>query len=125
MEMPKVTKCEVNECAYNVNNVCHAIAITIGGDTCPRCDTFCGFLMEAKGGDTGCIACVGACKVSSCIYNVALECQAPEISVGYKEQEPECLTFQTTCIADVVGNEVSSRECDANLPCETPEIFIG
>ena len=93
MEMSKVSKCEVNDCAYNMENCCHAMAITIGDGMHPRCDTFCESMMKA--GDAGCVAGVGACKVSSCMYNTDLECQAMEISVGYKEQEPDCLTFQS------------------------------
>lgn len=93
MEMSKVSKCEVNDCAYNLDNLCHAMAITVGDSMQPRCDTFC--QSATKGGDASCIASVGACKVSSCLYNGDLECQAPEICVGYREQEPDCLTFQS------------------------------
>ena len=92
MEMPKVAKCEVDDCAYNVDDVCHAMAITIGDGTRPRCDTFCRSMT--KGGDAGCIAGVGACKVSACMYNANLECQSPEVNVGYNEDEPDCLTFK-------------------------------
>ena len=90
--MPKVVKCEVNDCAYNMNNRCHAMAITIGDDVHPRCDTFCHSMM--KGGASGETAGVGACKVYSCTYNSDLECSSPEICVGYKQQEPDCLTFK-------------------------------
>jgi hypothetical protein len=92
MEMSKVKKCEVNDCAYNMNNTCHAMAITIGDSTHPRCDTFC--LSMIKGGDYALIAGVGACKVASCLHNTALECRATEISVGYMQDEPDCLTFR-------------------------------
>lgn len=91
MEMPKVTKCDVNDCAYNMDSNCHAMAITIGDSMDPRCDTFCQSM--AKGGDSGSIAGVGACKVASCMYNTGLECQATEICVGYKGQDVDCLTF--------------------------------
>ncbi len=93
MEISMVSKCEVNDCAYNLDKMCHAMAITIGDGINPKCDTFCQSMK--KGGDISCVASVGACKVSSCIYNSGLECQASEISVGYKGQEPDCLTFQS------------------------------
>lgn len=93
MEMPKVAECVVSDCAYNVEDCCHAIAITIGDGVHPRCDTFCHSVM--KGGDITCMAGVGACKVSSCMYNESFECGASEISVGYEEQEPDCLTFKS------------------------------
>ncbi len=93
MEMPKVIKCDVNDCAYNMDNKCHAMAITIGDSREPKCDTFCQSM--AKGGDINSIAGVGACKVSSCTYNTDLECQAMEICVGYKGQDADCLTFHS------------------------------
>ena len=92
MEMPKVVRCEVNDCAYNTDNCCHALAITVGDDVHPRCDTFCHSMM--KGGERGVVAGVGACKVYSCAYNSDLECSSPEICVGYKSQEADCLTFE-------------------------------
>lgn len=93
MEMPKVTNCDVEDCAYNIDEECHAMAITIGDSLNPKCDTFCQSIM--KGGDVSSIAGVGACKVSSCTYNISLECQAAEICVGYKGSDPDCLTFNS------------------------------
>ncbi len=93
MEMPKVSRCEVSECAYNMQGLCHAMAITVGNSDHPRCDTFC--RSANKGGDMNCIASVGACKTSSCMFNQSLECQASQICVGYKEDEVDCLTFCT------------------------------
>ena len=92
MEMSKVMKCEIRDCAYNMANSCHTMAITIGNSSSPKCDTFCKSSM--KGGDTSCLAGVGACKTSSCRYNNNLECGAQGISIGYKGQEADCLTFQ-------------------------------
>ena len=86
MKMTKVEKCLVVDCAYNMNELCHASAITVGDARIPICDTFCQFMMKAKAGCDDCIACVGACKISSCIYNVCLQCQAPQVSVEYKKQ---------------------------------------
>jgi hypothetical protein len=31
MEIPKVLSCSVNECAFNSNKECHALAINVGG----------------------------------------------------------------------------------------------
>jgi hypothetical protein len=88
----KVEKCEVNQCAYNLDNQCHAIAITVGGDAAhPQCDTFCGSVE--KGGEKSKVARVGACKVASCLFNKSLECNSADILVGYKGYEIDCLTF--------------------------------
>ena len=92
MEMSKVIKCEISDCAYNVDDCCHTMAITVGDSMNPKCDTFC--QSSIKGGDVGCMAGVGACKVSACINNSNLECCSPGISVGYKNQEVDCLTFE-------------------------------
>lgn len=92
MEMSMVMKCEVDDCAYNVDSCCRTMAITIGDGVHPRCDTFC--QSANKGGNVGSTAGVGACKVSICNHNTNLECQAPGISVGYGEQDADCLTFE-------------------------------
>lgn len=93
MKMTKVMKCNVKDCAYNMDDCCHTIAITVGDGNNPMCDTFCQSTM--KGGDSSSLAGVGACKVSACKHNTKLECQAPEITVGYCGQEPDCLTFES------------------------------
>jgi len=92
MQMPNVKKCDVSECAYNKNDQCHALAITVGDETHPQCDTFC--FSQSKGGDPAGMAGVGACKVSSCAFNQSLECQAKGIDVGYNEDKIDCLTFK-------------------------------
>ncbi len=125
MEAAKVTNCKVSECAYNINNICHAMAITIGDGRCPRCHTFCRFIMNSKAGNTGVDASVGACRISSCIHNTGLACQAPEVLIDYKEQQPECLVFQSsydvgTEICETAPGSISD-DCEYNAP----EIFIG
>ncbi len=91
METPKVSECQASECAYNSDNMCHAMAVTIGNDTHPQCDTYC--ISSMKGGDFSSCACVGACKVANCLHNMDLECQAPSIRVGHQGDEVDCLTF--------------------------------
>ena len=93
MKMPNVVSCDVTQCAYNTNNRCHAMAITIGDGSHPQCDTFC--QEKTSGGDPEAIAGVGACKVSSCVYNQNLECQAEQIRVGPSGDEADCLTFES------------------------------
>ncbi len=92
MQMSKVMKCDVEDCAYNTEHGCHTPAITIGDEANPHCDTFCKSGMH--GGEASCQASVGACKVSCCTYNSELECQSPSISVGYQGQEPSCTTYK-------------------------------
>jgi hypothetical protein len=92
MNMPKVTRCDATECSYNMQNVCHALAITVGDETHPRCDTF--MSVGKKGGDMGATAKVGACKVANCRYNQSFECTASGIQVGPEADEADCLTFE-------------------------------
>jgi len=95
MEMPEVQKCLAHECAYNLSNICHALAITISGDPEPKCDTYC--QSDQKGGDMSGSAKVGACKASHCTYNNCLECQASGIRVGYHNNQGICLTVEKKC----------------------------
>jgi hypothetical protein len=92
MKMPKVKKCDVLECAYNQEAMCHAIAITVGGGECPMCDT--ALKSEHKGGVMDMVAGVGACKVSTCQFNQDLECNANGIQVDIHGDHPECVTFK-------------------------------
>ena len=91
MNMSKVSQCQVTQCAYNIDTICHALAITVGDSNDPRCDTF--IESSRKGGDVNSIAGVGACKVGSCRFNRSLECQAQSIVVGYRGENVDCLTF--------------------------------
>lgn len=93
MEMVKVQKCEISECAYNSDNQCRTMAITVGhGEEHPMCDTF--FRSGSKGGQSDVVAGVGACKVAGCVYNNALECEASSVVVGRQSDEVDCLTFK-------------------------------
>lgn len=91
IEMPVVTKCMVNECAYNASNSCHARAITIGDSLQPGCDTFLAGSPHAK--SAGQMAGIGACKTAGCKFNDDLECMAESIQVGMIKNEANCMTF--------------------------------
>ena len=90
MDIPKVLACSMNECAFNREKQCHALAINVGGGH-PSCDTFTNKSSRAGGSEGN--AGIGACKVSKCRYNKALECNAPGITVGHHESHADCKTF--------------------------------
>ena len=93
MKMSPVRECGATDCAYNENKICHALAITVGGPTgIPYCDTYTS--SDEQGGDSDASAGVGACKVSSCVYNDRLECNASKIDVGFQQNKVACLTFE-------------------------------
>jgi hypothetical protein len=92
MDMSKIAKCSVSQCAYNKQMQCHALAITIGDQDSPKCDTF--LQSASKGGDAGATGKVGACKVGVCKLNKSLECSAGQIEVGTKAGTAFCLTFE-------------------------------
>jgi hypothetical protein len=123
--MPKVLKCQINDCAYNIDDICHAMAISIGDGVRPTCNTFCQYLMEAKAGDIDSIAQVGACKQSDCVHNTCLECQANEIIVSHVDDHPECMTFISSFGVDENKSQISSQKSDADSASYAPEIFIG
>lgn len=91
MSMSKIKACEVTDCAYNKNKACHALAITVGDASHPRCDTFT--KSASKGGDLASTGSVGACKIDSCKFNRSLECSAKDIMVGLHQGHADCKTF--------------------------------
>lgn len=92
IDMPTVSACAVNNCAYNANGNCHARAITIGDQAHPMCDTYLGSTAHIH--DTARIAGVGACKVSACQHNNDFECQAHAIQVGFHGNHADCITYK-------------------------------
>ena len=92
IEIPIVSKCDIKKCGYNVNNNCHAKAITVGDEMNPGCDTF--FENKSHSRETKRIAGVGACKVSSCRHNNDYECTAEGVSVGFSDGKINCLTYK-------------------------------
>lgn len=91
LEMSDVQACDVRSCAYNVEERCHARAITVGDGIHPACDTF--FESDRHTRDASHTAGVGACKVASCRYNSDLECAADTIHVGFHDNHADCMTF--------------------------------
>lgn len=92
MDMPVVNQCTAESCAFNHDQNCHALAITIGEPSHATCDTF--VTSSVEGGDPAATGHVGACKMNDCRYNDHLECRAPGISVGYDHDLVDCLTYQ-------------------------------
>lgn len=91
IEMPVVSACSATGCAYNVDDCCHARAITIGDGTHPGCDTFMDSRRHTH--DAQRTAGVGACKVTGCSHNDDFECMAESIDVGIERGSVNCLTF--------------------------------
>ncbi len=124
MAMSKITKCEMASCDYNIDNTCHATAITIGDGERPACSTFCRFMTKNKREDLG-AAGVGACRVSSCIYNSYMRCQAADISIGCTQNRPQCAMYRRNHMHSLnvyqVCESLSGGEYDERLP----ENFLG
>lgn len=98
-EMTLVSSCDAVRCSYNVNNNCHAKAITIGDGVDPGCDTFLSSFEHSH--ETNRQAGVGACKVSSCAHNEDFECVAEAVSIGIVDGEVKCLTFSSAAEVDL------------------------
>jgi hypothetical protein len=91
LEMSDVRTCEAESCAYNLEQRCHARAITVGDGIHPACDTF--FASNVHPRDISHTAGVGACKVVTCRFNDDLVCAADMIHVAYHGSHADCVTF--------------------------------
>lgn len=92
LEMPQVKKCDVDSCAYNSNQLCHAKAITIGDDSVPNCDTYVSGHSQTS--MIKIVAGVGACKVVGCKFNKDYECTGDAVEIGRVGSSIRCLTYQ-------------------------------
>ncbi|HAJ57297.1 MAG TPA: DUF1540 domain-containing protein [Candidatus Omnitrophica bacterium] len=92
IQMPSILDCNASNCAYNRDEKCHAIAITVGGGACPLCDT--SWMSPKKGGMPDVSGGVGACKVESCQFNRSLECGAEGIHIKLHASHADCGTFK-------------------------------
>lgn len=91
IEMPVISKCMVNQCAYNSNDNCNARAITVGDAKHPGCDTFVAGAHHIRQHSQS--AGIGACKTEICKHNEDLECTADAIQVGMVKTRADCMTF--------------------------------
>lgn len=92
VSMPPVKMCNVKKCAYNSQNACHALAITVGDPGGPpACDTY--FASTRHGGVKDATAGVGACKTDDCKFNLDFECSASSVSIGLQNNAVDCLTY--------------------------------
>lgn len=91
IDIPMVSNCEITDCAYNINESCHAHAITIGDGLHPGCDTYFSNITHTT--NTAITAGVGACKVATCRHNSDFECKAESINVGHDKSGIRCLTY--------------------------------
>jgi hypothetical protein len=91
MSMSKISECDVTNCSYNVDKKCHTLGITVGDQSCARCDTY--FDSGTKGGDLEVSGGVGACKTADCKFNTAFECSALAIKVGRHSGHADCETY--------------------------------
>lgn len=89
--MPKILDCVMMDCSYNKNKECHAMAITVGTEGHPMCDTF--IKLPQKGGVMDMMGGVGACREAGCKFNQSLECSASGIHVGRHADHADCSTF--------------------------------
>ena len=73
-------------CAYNVDETCHARAITVGDGLHAACDTF--FVSDLHTRGTSNNAGVGACKVTDCRYNPTSSAQRKQFTSAYTTITP-------------------------------------
>lgn len=91
-DMSRIIECKVAQCSYCADNMCRAIAITVGNSSTALCDTFINTIRS--GGIKGLSGGVGACKAHTCKFNMDLECCSDEgIRVSTVGGHAHCTTF--------------------------------
>ncbi len=88
--MPKVETCDATDCAYNVEGVCHTMAINVAGPT-PTCNTYTP--GESKAGIEFIVAGVGSCSMKDCVYNEHLECTQENVHIAGKGDQTLCNSY--------------------------------
>lgn len=88
--LPPILRCEMSDCFFNRDDMCHAPAIHIGSDH-PNCDTYVHRPSHTERAETG---LVGACHIDHCRYNTDDTCLANRIVVAHHIDHGDCETFQ-------------------------------
>jgi hypothetical protein len=90
MNMVAISNCNMSSCAYNKDNYCHTLGITIGPHA--ECNTY--VHASSRGGFPEITGGIGACIASSCKFNSKLECHAPQVDIAVDDKHADCQTFQ-------------------------------
>jgi hypothetical protein len=91
IKLPKITFCEMEECAYNNDKRCRAIAVSIGGPE-PECITI--EKKSKEGGIDTINGGVGACKTRDCMFNKGLICIAKNIEIVKRGSRGYCTSYR-------------------------------
>lgn len=111
--MPEVLNCSLQECYYNMDELCHAPAINVGSGH-PMCDTF--VFRDDRHGMPADIGHVGACHTSDCKFNGDLTCHAGSINVDRHKNHADCVTFDPR---PNVEEDIEVRLSEENPTVET------
>ncbi|MGE5173297.1 MAG: DUF1540 domain-containing protein [Betaproteobacteria bacterium] len=95
-KMPFIIGCDAENCAYNRDKECHALAITVGVSGLPRCDTYTS--LSGKGGVAESFGSVGACREELCTFNDSLECTSAAVLIRMRNGRPICIAFQSKMV---------------------------
>ncbi len=96
MEMSKILFCDMESCAYNRQQKCHASSVKIGHphEGCdlahPMCDSY---TKSSEKMPVSNRAVIELCNEDCCSYNKMYQCTAAGISVAYHREHPDCRTF--------------------------------
>ena len=90
MDMACISKCNMESCAYNMDGLCHTLAITVGPHA--ECNTY--VHASSRGGFSEVSGGIGACLAADCKFNDRLECSAPEIDVSSHDKHADCDAFE-------------------------------
>jgi hypothetical protein len=84
---PRITKCSMAECVYNIGRLCRAKYIYIGDDH-QKCDDYS--VTGNKIDENRIIGYVGSCLVKKCVFNNNELCGAESITVSRHKDHADC-----------------------------------
>ncbi len=96
MEMSKILFCDMESCAYNKLQKCHASRVKVGHphEGCdlahPLCDTY---MKSAEKMMASNRAIVEICDEDCCSFNKMYQCTASGVSIGFHHGHADCRTF--------------------------------
>ncbi len=95
-KMPFIIGCDAEDCSYNRDKECHALAITVGASGLPQCDIYTS--LSGKGGVAESFGSVGACREELCTFNDSLECTSAAVLIRMRNRKPNCIAFQSRMV---------------------------
>ncbi len=96
MKASRILFCDMEACAYNKQQKCHAVHVNVGHphEGCdlahPQCDTFTESVEKVMPSNR---PTVELCNEDCCQFNESYQCTASGVSIGFHHAHADCRTF--------------------------------